>query len=449
VGHIRRVEADQPHYPSDALAEAILGPAEVQIFENLYAAYADDARRVAYGLLRDQELAADAAHTAFLELLRYILAGKRWHEPAEARAAVLRNTNWAALKILRSRRRRSEAALLVGEEPASGDVVWARAEARAVCEQVVGRLRRSQQVVLRLHFIEGMSSAQAGAQLGIGANAFDARLNRAVRSARRIAHSLGLVSLLLLAGRVVLRRHGQARLRLPSGSRALTGARLTATFIGVGFTSGAVTAVAMTSPSTSDAVAASRAIVHHVATEPSLLPVAPLDTPEDSWIIDGVALSPGTAVLLGEGRTCACGVIFMTHDAGRTWSATRGPGHVSPADRLLISSDSGSLEVVVVESDGPTYSLAGLGDLLHTSLQRDDVVHASHSQSCSAVAGGVLCQGRWVPISPAVANQGPGWVLAFQGAALVYVEPGQGLLCSTDGGISWTRDCGVTRAGQP
>jgi hypothetical protein len=83
----------------DALASAVLGASEVALFENLYAAYARMARDTARAFLADTELAADAVHNGYLEILRQILAGRRWQTPDEARAAVYRNVRWASLTL--------------------------------------------------------------------------------------------------------------------------------------------------------------------------------------------------------------------------------------------------------------------------------------------------------------------------------------------------------------
>src|SRR5258706_3580111 len=90
--------------PNDELASAILGGPEIAVFENLYAAYAGIAHDTARGFVGDPELAADVVHSAYLEILRQVLAGRRWDTPEEARAAVYRNVRWASLTLLRRRR---------------------------------------------------------------------------------------------------------------------------------------------------------------------------------------------------------------------------------------------------------------------------------------------------------------------------------------------------------
>src|SRR5258708_15247433 len=158
MGLNHATETGSPPDPGDDLARAIFGPNEVEIFENLYAAYADQAGRAAQAILHDPELAADAAHAAYLELLRHIIAGHRWRDPNQARAAVLRNVRWAALKMLRTQRRRRETAMGEGAEGA-GDVTWARAEAPALSDHVFSPLPPDHHAALRPHYSDGLPSA--------------------------------------------------------------------------------------------------------------------------------------------------------------------------------------------------------------------------------------------------------------------------------------------------
>jgi RNA polymerase sigma factor (sigma-70 family) len=194
MDHRDRLDLDDQPRGIDALTAAVLGASQVVLFENLYVAYAGEARRLAGGILEDGQLAADAVHSAYLEILRYVLGGGRWDGPSEARAVVLRNTRWAALKILRTRRRQREATLATPLADGGGDPdSWARAEARAISEQIVGRLRPPDQNVIRLHFVEGFSNPEAASHLGVSLPAFESRLRRALKAARRLARSSGLL----------------------------------------------------------------------------------------------------------------------------------------------------------------------------------------------------------------------------------------------------------------
>jgi RNA polymerase sigma factor (sigma-70 family) len=189
--------AGSPVASDDRLASAILGATELALFENAYAAYSAEAQRTALGFLADPELALDAVHNAFLEILRRLLNGARWSDPAEARAVVLRNTRWAALNILRTRRRRREAGVAEAAPEMDDGADWARSEARGLCDQIVLQLRPQHQRALWLHFVEGLSNPEAASRLGMATSAYESLLRRAISSARRAARKSGFLPGLL------------------------------------------------------------------------------------------------------------------------------------------------------------------------------------------------------------------------------------------------------------
>ncbi len=173
------------------LAAAIIGAPEVAVFESLYAAHAGEARRLAAAILGDSELAADAVHAGFLEMLRYIVSGKRWHDADAARSVVMRNVRWAALKSHRSRKGVS----LGLDRPtadASSDVQWAQAEARELAEQIVARLSPLHRVAIRMRYVDGLSNVESARLLEIHVDAFESRVRQALRAARRVARANGL-----------------------------------------------------------------------------------------------------------------------------------------------------------------------------------------------------------------------------------------------------------------
>src|SRR5581483_6755857 len=172
------------------LAAAIIGAPEVAVFESLYAAHAGEARRLAAAILGDSELAADAVHAGFLEMLRYIVSGKRWHDADAARSVVMRNVRWAALKSHRSRKGVS----LGLDRPtadASSDVQWAQAEARELAEQIVARLSPLHRVAIRMRYVDGLSNVESARLLEIHVDAFESRVRQALRAARRVARANG------------------------------------------------------------------------------------------------------------------------------------------------------------------------------------------------------------------------------------------------------------------
>src|SRR5579884_2037615 len=155
----------------DGLAAAIIGAPEIAAFENLYVAHAAEARRLAGAILGDPELAADAVHAGFLEMLRYVVSGRRWHDPGDARGVVLRNVRWAALKAHRARSRVS-LGLDRAPDDAGDDARWAQEEVRALAEHIVGKLSSHHRVAICLRYFEGLSNVESARRLEIQVDAF-------------------------------------------------------------------------------------------------------------------------------------------------------------------------------------------------------------------------------------------------------------------------------------
>jgi hypothetical protein len=70
----------------DQLTTAVLGEIEATLFENLYAAYQADAQRLARSLVGEPDAASDVVHSAYLEILRFLLSGRRWSDPDNAKS---------------------------------------------------------------------------------------------------------------------------------------------------------------------------------------------------------------------------------------------------------------------------------------------------------------------------------------------------------------------------
>jgi RNA polymerase sigma factor (sigma-70 family) len=389
----------EPRYPGDQLSHAVLGPGIVEIFENLYSAYAADARRAAYAVLQDADLAADAAHSGFLELLRYVLAGKRWYEPAEARAAVVRNSRWAALKMLRLRQRRREAAT-ADVAWIADEATWARAEARTLCDQIVAQLPPAQRVALRLHYVEGLSVPDAARRLGVSASAFESRLARAVRAARRAARRLGLVGL-VGAAVCTMRSNVATMLRRAVRSAVVPVAGATARI------AAAVLVTAVTGSMIAHALAPSSQPTP--ALPPSVALAAAVDTPEDAAIVDAIRPAPDAIVLLAEKGRCDCEIVFASRDSGRTWSAMSGPARRGTADHLVVSR-LGRGDLYISQADGGTFSSPELSAWAQRSA-------------------------LWTAGTP-----GP-WRVQLSQQRFLLVDAGHRLHCSSDGGVTWHGGC--------
>jgi RNA polymerase sigma factor (sigma-70 family) len=382
-------DPDQELPRINSLAAAILGTSEVTLFENLYIAYAPEARKVAQAILGDAELAADAVHNGFLEMLRYLLAGRRWYDPADARGLALRNVRWAALKANRARNRYVVGLAVVTGTPGD-DATWARAEARALCDQIVSQLRGSHQTALSLHFGEGLSNIEAARRLGVSVGVFESRLQRAIRAARRAARSAGLlpqVPALAAAISGLLRR--RRRTRRPNLIPLLRTLAATAAAI---FTVQLATSFGAAGGGGAAPPVASRL----VATGPVR---AQLDSIDNSVVLDAVVLPSHEVFALARGRNCDCVAVFRSVDQGASWDVAPGPA-----------------ELPVARS-------------------------ARHAQTCRAATASIYCSGHAVADQVTGDSAGDGALLAVTGHRLLYFRPLNGVLCSADNGLSWTPRC--------
>ena len=383
----------------NGLVAAILGTAEVTLFENLYIAYAGEARGIARSILGDSELAADAVHNGFLEMLRYLVAGRRWLGPAEARGMALRNVRWAALSARRTRVR-AQRLLERAPLPEGDDAAWARAEAHALCEEIVGDLRANHRAALRLRYIHGLSNAEAASRLGITVGVFESRLQRALTAARRVARASGFLPQVTVLVDVVRRSAG--RLVASSGRRNRVGSTLGAVMrasvagVAVALATSAVLGVA------ANKGAPWSAAPPHLAS--SATSVSQTDSIDDAVVLDAIALPSGEVLAMGHGRSCGCLLVFRSRDGGVSWNSE--PGPPAPSDRW----------VSTVAPDTP----------------------ASRALPCGGLKSAAYCPGT----SPEAA----GLVIELQGGRLLFFHSTGGAYCSTDGGRSWSPRC---PAGKP
>jgi len=377
----------------NGLTTAILGGVEVALLEQLYVAHHDEARRLATAITSDASLAEDAVQAAYLEILKCLLAGRRWYALDSARSVVLRNTRWAALKALRTRRRDIETAHVDTAGHARDDVEWARAEARALCEQVVRRLRPEYRAVLRERFVENHPNARAARTLGLSVTAYETRLSRALKEARRDARGLGITAV----ATTILAAGDRARLRVQRCS--VLAAKL-------GVSAGLMLVVA-------HAAAAGLSPAVPRAASPQMPPalaanlVASSAEPLGDEAIGDVVASrvstrrrgeTFTMIVDGYGKGCGCPVVLGSQDGGRSWLV------------------------------GPT---AGGGS---TAVE-------APSTTCVTGAGGVVCMGRIVRGLAASEETRPGSVARLPTGVLIYLIPTGGILCSVDGGASWGPRC--------
>jgi RNA polymerase sigma factor (sigma-70 family) len=426
--------------PLDPLAAAILGASALTLFENLYVAYAREGKRTGLAILRDAHLADDAVHTAFLEILRWLMAGHRWSDANEARAVVLRNVRWAALNVLRQRRRHPESRLApIDAEADPAD--WARFEARALCESIVSQLRSSYQIALRHRYVDHLTSAEAAQLLGISVNAYEVRLSRALAAARRVARRMGIMQGIVVC--CVVRLHRVRNWRPRGGHVHIARSGMSSRFV-----------IASVSASVMFGVVAAYAGRLSVGVgHPSKAGVTvmlanqavrwPADSPsiDDAVVVDAVAPAKSGAVFaLGLAKQCHCWKVFHSTDGGTSWAAAPGPDQ--PWSGARIETGPGgptSPEIFLLDTRSKVFAAGHFGTPFVTATNGPGGLTQAHSALCVRQAArtcGLLAG------PPSSASEGAaGHVLALDDGRFLFFRPFGGVLCSSDGGVSWATRC--------
>jgi RNA polymerase sigma-70 factor (ECF subfamily) len=168
--------------PLDEAAERVLG-GDDSAFEAIVEATSARLLRLAARIMGSLEEGEDVVQEAYLRAYRS-LADKSFDRRAGALPWLRRITTNAALDALRSRRRRAR--ITPHDEPAGSD--GAAAEARVALGELGAWLRDlppDQRVALTLKAVEGMSSGEVAAAMGVSEGAVEQLLVRARAALRK------------------------------------------------------------------------------------------------------------------------------------------------------------------------------------------------------------------------------------------------------------------------
>jgi RNA polymerase sigma-70 factor (ECF subfamily) len=378
----------------DRLAGAILGEVEATLFENLYAAYHVDALRFARSLVGDPDMAADVVHSAYLEILRFLLSGRNWFDPAHAKSAVLRHTRWAAHNALRARRRLTDVELPGNIDAEADASTWAQAEARALCEFIVSQLHPKERAVIQARYVDDLSNAAAAASLGISEKAFETRLLRALASARQHAPQ---------------RRVGDAVEPTRRLAKFISFAAIGATLL-----AGAA---------------------NFQEPKPSVARVASAIAPSvsSSTIVDAAAVtqpSGGIVVIaLAEDRRCRCAEVLRSLDEGNSWQSGGSSTLPLTSGHLILSRDFPRDPRIFIAAPTGTFEAPMFGAPFARSSARPPATRDVSAGACRCPVG-------------APAESKPGVILPLTRDRTLLFPASGGVLCSRDGGRSWTVGCG-------
>jgi RNA polymerase sigma-70 factor (ECF subfamily) len=173
----------------DRIALAVAGDREA--FGELYRVYAPTVRTFIRGRLHNRDLVEDLTSETFLRALRYI--GRFTWTGTDIGAWLVTIARHLLVDYIRSSRRSEQlmptwmAIDLVDDDPAvDPERGVERSEAARVVHRALHNLRSPGQAkCLSLRFLDGLSVAEAAAEMGLGANACKALQHRAIRAAQR------------------------------------------------------------------------------------------------------------------------------------------------------------------------------------------------------------------------------------------------------------------------
>ena len=154
--------------------------------ENLYRAYGPMVLRRCRRLLRDEELALDAMHDVFVEILR---RRGGLHDGALA-ALFQRVATNVCLNRLRTVRRHPEdrdEALLLAIANHDADAAEGRALARRMFERIFSGTSESTQLIAVLHYVDGLTIEEVAREVELSVSGVRKRLRRLRESVQLVA----------------------------------------------------------------------------------------------------------------------------------------------------------------------------------------------------------------------------------------------------------------------
>lgn len=141
--------------------------------------------------------------------------------------------------------------------------------------------------------------------------------------------------------------------------------------------------------------------------------------------IDFVTESLGYAVGLD-------GIVYETHDGGRTWTMLNLPSTNDPFTSVTFI-DNGQVGMVTTQSNAAAVTLDG-GKVWHL-VQIPGQINVN--ASADVYLSGLVKQAVASTLKTMVQAENPGWLEMSDGMAWMPVQNGQGFFITTDGGVKW------------
>ena len=155
-----------------------------EAFESLVEAYWPAAHRVAYGILRDEQLAQDVAQDCFADLY---MQRDRYQPRFSFQAYVAAIARHKSIDLLRRQKGRVSAPdPQAGREADSPESVYIQRLYRHTLFSAVERLPESQRRMLKAYALEGKSYREIAAEQGITVAQVKVTLHRIRKSLRRV-----------------------------------------------------------------------------------------------------------------------------------------------------------------------------------------------------------------------------------------------------------------------
>ena len=158
-------------------------PEEKRKFERLYTAHRQVMYVAARRILRDEYLAEDAVHQAFVRLIGQLDKADE-AQPARTKAFLVVLAQCAALDIYRKRKQERHVPLEQWEEPVPGCGEMPAGDDGSL--PVLEKLPAGCALVLRLRYAQGCSYAQIAAILGISEESARKRASRGIGRLREL-----------------------------------------------------------------------------------------------------------------------------------------------------------------------------------------------------------------------------------------------------------------------
>jgi hypothetical protein len=259
--------------------------------------------------------------------------------------------------------------------------------------------------------------------------AFESRLDRAVKAARRAARSSGLLpSLLGLLGSPWRRRISDARSLLRARQVVAVTAAAAGTSIAAGWIQQAVAAPPV-------AMKAAGSTAAHLHTTPLL------DAMDDSRIVDGSALD-GAVALLAEGNRCRCGLVFQSSDNGVTWTTTPVGHALTSSASIRLVGDTDRPDVAVSPGDG-TELLNSVHETRFVRVQAalPAIPGSKRAVHCASNVRVAPCGAPAMAALSLSARAGNGAVLQLKADRLLYLPSSVGLMCWDRSAPLWSSAC--------